>query len=139
MQTITQSKTAIGSGGLTGKGYLEGTQSHLHFLPEGHTDFIIAAFSEEFGLLGVSVLMFIYSCILIRCLYIAAIHVDTFGRLLAGTCCRTERGVLAGTQNYNSELIAALDEIKDLKKQLRIAQEEREILKKATAYFAKNQ
>ncbi len=81
---ITQSKTAIGSGGLTGKGYLEGTQSHLHFLPEGHTDFIIAAFSEEFGLLGVSVLMFIYSCILIRCLYIAAIHVDTFGRLLAG-------------------------------------------------------
>lgn len=81
---ITQSKTAIGSGGLTGKGYLEGTQSHLHFLPEGHTDFIIAAFSEEFGLLGVSVLMFIYSCILVRSLYIAAIHVDTFGRLLAG-------------------------------------------------------
>lgn len=81
---ITQSKTAIGSGGLTGKGYLEGTQSHLHFLPEGHTDFIIAAFSEEFGLLGVSVLMFIYACILVRSLYIAAIHVDTFGRLLAG-------------------------------------------------------
>ncbi len=81
---ITQSKTAIGSGGLTGKGYLEGTQSHLHFLPEGHTDFIIAAFSEEFGLLGVSVLMFIYSCILVRSLYIAAIHVDTYGRLLAG-------------------------------------------------------
>lgn len=52
---------------------------------------------------------------------------------------KAERGVLAGTQNYNSELIAALDEIKDLKKQLRIAQEEREILKKATAYFAKNQ
>ena len=52
---------------------------------------------------------------------------------------KAESGVLAGTQNYNSELIAALDEIKDLKKQLRIAQEEREILKKATAYFAKNQ
>ena len=52
---------------------------------------------------------------------------------------KAERGVLAGNQNYNSELIAALDEIKDLKKQLRIAQEEREILKKATAYFAKNQ
>lgn len=81
---ITQSKTAIGAGGLTGKGYLEGTQSHLHFLPEGHTDFIIAAFSEEFGLLGVSVLIFIYSCILIRSFYIAAVHVDTFGRLLAG-------------------------------------------------------
>ena len=52
---------------------------------------------------------------------------------------KAESGVLAGTQNYNHELIAALDEIKDLKKQLRIAQEEREILKKATAYFAKNQ
>ena len=52
---------------------------------------------------------------------------------------KAESGVLAGTQNYNSELIAALDEIKDLKKQLKIAQEEREILKKATAYFAKNQ
>ena len=81
---ITQSKTAIGAGGLTGKGYLEGTQSHLHFLPEGHTDFIIAAFSEEFGLLGVSVLIFIYSCILVRSFYIAAVHVDTYGRLLAG-------------------------------------------------------
>ena len=49
---------------------------------------------------------------------------------------KAESGVLAGTQNYNPELIAALDEIKDLKKQLKIAQEEREILKKATAYFA---
>ncbi len=46
---IIQSKTAIGSGGFSGKGFLEGTQSHLHFLPEGHTDFIIAAYSEEFG------------------------------------------------------------------------------------------
>ena len=81
---ITQSKTAIGAGGLTGKGYLEGTQSHLHFLPEGHTDFIIAAFSEEFGLLGVSVLMFLYACILVRSLFIASVHVDTYGRLLAG-------------------------------------------------------
>lgn len=81
---IIQSKTAIGAGGLTGKGYLEGTQSHLHFLPEGHTDFIIAAFSEEFGLIGVSVLIFIYACILVRSLFIAAVHVDTFGRLLAG-------------------------------------------------------
>ena len=52
---------------------------------------------------------------------------------------KAESGVLAGTQNYSPELIAALDEIKDLKKQLEIAQEEREILKKATAYFAKNQ
>lgn len=81
---ITQSKTAIGAGGLTGKGYLEGTQSHLHFLPEGHTDFIIAAFSEEFGLMGVSVLMFLYACVLVRSLFIASVHVNTYGRLLAG-------------------------------------------------------
>ncbi len=81
---IIQSKTAIGAGGLTGKGYLEGTQSHLHFLPEGHTDFIIAAFSEEFGLLGVMLLIFIYACILSRALYIAFTHPDTYSRLLAG-------------------------------------------------------
>ena len=81
---IIQSKTAIGSGGLTGKGYLEGTQSHLHFLPEGHTDFIIAAFSEEFGLFGVMLLMFIYSCLLTRALYIAITHPDIYSRLLAG-------------------------------------------------------
>lgn len=81
---IMQSKTAIGSGGLTGKGYLQGTQSHLHFLPEGHTDFIIAAFSEEFGLLGVCLLLFLYACLLSRALYIAFIHPDTYCRLLAG-------------------------------------------------------
>ena len=81
---IIQSKTAIGSGGLTGKGYLDGTQSHLHFLPEGHTDFIIAAFSEEFGLLGVMLLMFVYACLLLRALYIAFTHPDTYSRLLAG-------------------------------------------------------
>lgn len=81
---IIQSKTAIGAGGLSGKGYLEGTQSHLHFLPEGHTDFIIAAFSEEFGLFGVILLMFIYACLLIRALYIAFVHPDTYSRLLAG-------------------------------------------------------
>lgn len=81
---IMQSKTAIGSGGLTGKGYLEGTQSHLHFLPEGHTDFIIAAFSEEFGLLGVILLIFFYACLLARALYIAFVNPDTYSRLLAG-------------------------------------------------------
>lgn len=81
---IIQSKTAIGSGGLTGKGYLQGTQSHLHFLPEGHTDFIIAAFSEEFGLLGVTLLMFIYLCLIARALYIAGTHPDVYSRLLAG-------------------------------------------------------
>lgn len=81
---IMQSKTAIGAGGLTGKGYLAGTQSHLHFLPEGHTDFIIAAFSEEFGLLGVILLMFLYACLLLRALYITFINPDAFSRLLAG-------------------------------------------------------
>lgn len=81
---IIQSKTAIGSGGLSGKGYLDGTQSQLHFLPEGHTDFIIAAFAEEFGLLGVMLLMLIYACLLMRALYIAFTHPDIYSRLLAG-------------------------------------------------------
>ncbi len=63
---IIQSKTAIGSGGFSGKGFLEGTQSHLHFLPEGHTDFIIAAYSEEFGLIGVLILVILYSAIIFR-------------------------------------------------------------------------
>lgn len=81
---IIQSKTAIGAGGLSGKGYLEGTQSHLDFLPEGHTDFIIAAFSEEFGLFGVLLLLVIYACLLWRALYIALCHPDHYSRLLAG-------------------------------------------------------
>lgn len=82
---ITQSKIAIGSGGLTGKGYLEGTQSHLHFLPEGHTDFIIAAFSEEFGLAGVALLLLFYLCLLTRSFYIALVNPDPYCRLLAGS------------------------------------------------------
>ncbi len=81
---IMQSKTAIGSGGIMGKGYLEGTQSHLHFLPEGHTDFIIAAFSEEFGLAGVMLLMFLYLCLLGRSFYIALVNPDIYCKLLAG-------------------------------------------------------
>lgn len=81
---IIQSQTAIGAGGITGKGYLDGTQSHLHFLPEGHTDFIIAAFSEEFGLVGVVLLLFLYACLLSRALYITFTHPDTYSRLLAG-------------------------------------------------------
>jgi rod shape determining protein RodA len=81
---IIQSKTAIGSGGLMGKGYLEGTQSHLHFLPEGHTDFIIAAYSEEFGLLGVALLLLIYFAIIIRTLNIGLNSFHNYGRLLAG-------------------------------------------------------
>ena len=81
---IIQSKTAIGSGGITGKGFLEGTQSHLHFLPEGHTDFIIAAYSEEFGLIGVSILLILYFAIIIRILTISLNSFHNYGRLLAG-------------------------------------------------------
>jgi rod shape determining protein RodA len=81
---IIQSKTAIGSGGFMGKGYLHGTQSHLQFLPEGHTDFIIAAFSEEFGLVGVSLLLALYSALVGRALFIAYQTNDGYGRLLAG-------------------------------------------------------
>lgn len=81
---IIQSKTAIGSGGFTGKGFLEGTQSHLHFLPEGHTDFIIAAFSEEFGLIGIIILILIYFAIIFRTFQISLQCFHNFGRLVAG-------------------------------------------------------
>jgi len=81
---IIQSKIAIGSGGLYGKGWLNGTQSHLEFLPERHTDFIFAVFSEEFGLMGVLLLLAIYLFIILRGLYIASQAQDTFSRLLAG-------------------------------------------------------
>ena len=81
---IIQSKTAIGSGGLFGKGWFHGSQAHLEFLPEGHTDFIIAAFSEEFGLMGILALLLLYGFILSRCLYMATTATDSFSRLLAG-------------------------------------------------------
>lgn len=82
---IIQSKTAIGSGGISGKGYLEGTQSHLDFLPESHTDFIVAVLAEEFGFLGVVALVTVYLLIVMRGLYIAAYAQDAYGRLLAGS------------------------------------------------------
>jgi len=82
---IIQSKIAIGSGGLFGKGWLNGTQSHLEFLPERSTDFIFAVFSEEFGLLGVASLLAIYVFIVLRGLYIAVNAQDAFGRLVAGS------------------------------------------------------
>lgn len=82
---IVQSKIAIGSGGMYGKGWLNGTQSHLEFLPERSTDFIFAVFGEEFGLLGIVVLLLIYLYIIGRSLYIATRAQDTFGRLLAGS------------------------------------------------------
>jgi len=80
---IIQSKIAIGSGGLYGKGWLNGTQSHLEFLPERSTDFIFAVFCEEFGLIGVIMLVTIYMLIIARGLYIAANAQQTFGKLLA--------------------------------------------------------
>ena len=82
---IIQSTTAIGSGGLTGKGWLQGTQSHLEFLPESHTDFIIAVLSEEFGLTGVLILLGLYLLIILRGLIISLGAPTMFGRLLAGS------------------------------------------------------
>ncbi|MGH8498740.1 MAG: rod shape-determining protein RodA [Methylococcales bacterium] len=82
---IIQSKIAIGSGGLYGKGWLNGTQTHLEFLPERSTDFIFAVFAEEFGLFGCLTLIFVYLLIICRCLYIAIQAQDTFSRLLAGS------------------------------------------------------
>ncbi|MBV2121222.1 MAG: rod shape-determining protein RodA [Candidatus Thiodiazotropha taylori] len=81
---IIQSKIAIGSGGISGKGWLNGTQSHLEFLPERHTDFIFAVISEEFGLVGVVALLMLYLFIILRGLYIASQAQDTFGRILGG-------------------------------------------------------
>ena len=82
---IIQSKIAIGSGGIYGKGWLNGTQSHLDFLPEGSTDFIFAAFSEEFGLVGACLLLVLYFFIIARGLYMASRAPDTYTRLLAGS------------------------------------------------------
>ena len=78
---IIQSKIAIGSGGLDGKGFLKGTQSYLDFLPEKHTDFIFTLFSEEFGFIGSVVLLILYSIIIIRILRIGAISRSNFSRL----------------------------------------------------------
>lgn len=82
---IIQSKTAIGSGGMYGKGWLNGVQSRLDFLPEGQTDFILAVMAEEFGLVGVLFLLGLYVVIIGRGLYIGAVAHDTFSRLLAGS------------------------------------------------------
>lgn len=82
---IIQSKAAIGSGGVFGKGWLQGTQSHLDFLPEGHTDFIIAVLAEEFGMVGVCLLLVVYLLIIARGLFITLQAQDTFSKLLAGS------------------------------------------------------
>jgi rod shape determining protein RodA len=82
---IIQSTTAIGSGGLTGKGWFQGTQSQLDFLPESHTDFIIAVLSEEFGFIAVLGLITLYLLIVLRGLAISLAAPAMFGRLLAGS------------------------------------------------------
>jgi rod shape determining protein RodA len=81
---IIQSKIAIGSGGLQGKGWLEGTQSQLEFLPERHTDFIFAVLGEEFGFFGIMMLLVIYLSIIARGFFISVKAQDTYTRLLAG-------------------------------------------------------
>lgn len=82
---IIQSQIAIGSGGSQGKGWLQGTQSQLEFLPERHTDFIFAVFSEEFGFFGVVGLLAIYCFIVIRGMLIAVKAQDAFSKILAGS------------------------------------------------------
>jgi len=81
---IIQSMIAIGSGGVLGKGWMNGTQAHLKFLPESSTDFIFAVFAEEFGLVGCGVLLLLYLVMLLRGLQISATAGDSFGRLMAG-------------------------------------------------------
>lgn len=82
---IIQSKIAIGSGGLTGKGWGEGSQSHLDFIPEQTTDFVFAVLSEEFGWVGVAGVLALYLFVVGRCLWIAMDARDGYSRLLAGS------------------------------------------------------
>ncbi len=82
---IIQSKIAVGSGGLSGKGWQASTQSHLEFLPEPHTDFIFSVLAEEFGFVGVVAVLALYGLITLRALYMASQCRDAFGRLLAAT------------------------------------------------------
>lgn len=82
---IIQSKIAIGSGGIWGKGWMHGTQSQLDYLPEHTTDFIFAVASEEFGFVGICMLLTAYLFIVFRCLYISTQAQTSFGRLLVGS------------------------------------------------------
>ncbi len=82
---IIQSKIAIGSGGFEGKGYLQGTQSQLEFLPERHTDFIFSVISEELGMIGVLILLSLYLFIISRCMIIASQAQDNYSKLVAAS------------------------------------------------------
>lgn len=100
---IIQSTIAVGSGGLYGKGWMQGTQTHLEFIPERTTDFILAVYAEEFGLLGVGVLLLLYLAVISRGLVIAAGGATVFGRLMAGsitmsffTYCFVNMGMVIG-------------------------------------------
>ena len=86
---IIQATIAVGSGGISGKGWLNGTQSHLEFLPERATDFIFAVYCEEFGFIGVIVMLAAYALVLARGLRIALYAQDSFGRLLAASLTMT--------------------------------------------------
>ncbi len=86
---IIQSKIAIGSGGIFGKGWMNGTQSQLEFLPERTNDFVFAVFGEEFGLIGILFLLSLYILIILRGLYIGMRARDTFSRLIAGSLIMT--------------------------------------------------
>jgi len=79
---IIQSKIAVGTGGLTGRGWLDSTQSRLEFLPEPHTDFILSVIAEEFGFVGIAGLFVLYAAILLRAVYLASRARDAFGRML---------------------------------------------------------
>jgi rod shape determining protein RodA len=79
-----QSTIAVGAGGMTGKGYMQGSQSHLEFIPERTSDFIFAVYSEEFGLAGNTVLLLLYIALIFRGLYIAGLATTFYSRLMAG-------------------------------------------------------
>ena len=81
---ITQAKIAMGSGGFVGRGYMQGTQSRLNFLPEKHTDFILTTLAEEFGFVGTAALLTLYCLIVVFCIFSAISNRDRFGALLTG-------------------------------------------------------
>ena len=82
---IVQSKIAVGSGGLFGKGFLNGSQSQLNFIPESHSDFIFSVVAEEFGLLGVCILFLIYGILIYRLLLVSIYSPNKFAKIVSGT------------------------------------------------------